>query len=480
MLQKLLHKVPKGSLKIKQLKILIIEDEPTVRLGLSCTLEGRGCRVLTAENGVDGIRLFEKEGFDIVITDLRLPGADGIEVLKSIKNISPDTGVIIITAFADVKNAVEAMREGAYDYISKPFDAEELLIVIERYVKYRGIELENIRLKEELREQKQFQNIIAISPAMQSVFETIEAAAKTDSSILIYGESGTGKELVANAIHNLSPKRDNPFIKINCAAIPETLLESELFGHEKGAFTGAIHRKKGKFEVADTGTIFFDEISEMPVSLQAKMLRVIEDHTFERLGGNEPIHVEVRTLFATCKNLKDEIKADKFREDLYYRINVLPITVSPLRERKEDIPLLVEHFLKIFSKKTGRSGLIITPSAMQRLLAYDYPGNVRELKHAIEMVVTLCKGRTIDLCCLPAEMRGSRTRENIIPVTCENLTLEEKLRDFEKETIVQMLEYTEGKKNKAAKRLGISRKTLWKKLKEYGFPVSPTELEDEE
>lgn len=326
------------------MKILVIEDELSVRLGISCTLEGEGYKVKTAENGINGIGLFEKESFDIVITDLRLPGADGIEVLKSVKNISPDTGVIMITAFADVKTAVEAMKQGAYDYLSKPFDSSELLIVIERFIRQRGLELENIRLKEEVKDKKQFEQLVGASPAMQSIFQIIESVAKTDSSVIIYGESGTGKELVANAIHNLSPRKEKPFITINCAAIPETLLETEIFGHEKGAFTGAVQRRKGKFEAADKGTIFFDEIGDMPLSLQAKLLRVLQSHTFQRLGGNESITVNVRTIYATRKNLKEEVKAGRFREDLFFRINVLPVILPPLRKRKRGHPAFNRAF----------------------------------------------------------------------------------------------------------------------------------------
>jgi DNA-binding NtrC family response regulator len=475
MAQKLLN-IKKQKLQPDKVKILVIEDELSVRLGVSCTLEGVGYKVKTADGGIEGIRLFEKEFFDIVVTDLRLPGADGIEVLKSVKNISPDTGVLIITAFADVKTAVEAMKEGAYDYISKPFDPAELLIVIDRFVKHRGLELENISLKEQVRERKQFEHIIGTSPVMQTIFNTIEIVAKTDSSVMIYGESGTGKELVANAIHNLSPRKDKPFIKINCAAIPETLLESELFGHEKGAFTGAVQRRKGKFEAADSGTIFFDEIGDMPLNLQAKLLRVLETHNFERLGGNEMLTVDIRTIYATRKNLKDEIKAGNSREDLYYRINVLPVTLPPLHERKEDIPLLAEHFIKIFGKKTGKPNLTVSPATMEKLLAYGYPGNVRELKHAIEMVVTLCRGNVIESCCLPPEIRGIEIK--YVPLICDNLPLSERVRMFEREVIAHVLEETAGKKKEAAKILRISRETLWRKLKEHGFPVSPSDLED--
>jgi len=460
------------------MKILIIEDEPSMRVGLSCTLENKGYKIVTAENGADGLQLFAKEGFEIVITDLRLPGADGIEVLKSIKSTSPDTGVIIITAFADVKNAVEAMKEGAYDYISKPFNPEELLIVIDRFLKHKFLELENISLKEKIREREQFQFIIGASPAMQNIFETTEVVAKTDSSVIIYGESGTGKELIANAIHNLSPRKDKPFIKINCAAIPETLLESELFGHEKGTFTGATQRRKGKFEIADGGAIFFDEIADMPLTLQAKLLRVLESHTFERLGGNEQLTVDVRTIYATGKNLKDEVKAGRFREDLYYRLNVLPITIPPLRDRKEDIPLLVRHFSEVFCRKLGKADLAVAPAAMESLVSYNYPGNVRELKHAIEMTVTLCRGNKIELCCLPDEIRGARITHDVFTLSCNGAPLTERVKTFERETIKHVLEETHGKKKEAAKKLGISRETLWRKLKEHGFPVSPSDLEE--
>ncbi len=459
------------------MKILVIEDELSVRLGIACTLEGAGYKVKTAENGIDGISLFEKENFDIVITDLKLPGADGIEVLKAVKNISPDTGVIIITAFAEIKTAVEAMRQGAYDYLSKPFDPAELLIVIERFTKQRGLELENIRLKEKIRDKKQFEQLIGASPSMQAIFQMIEAVAKTDSSVIIYGESGTGKELVANAIHNLSPRKEKTFIKINCAAIPETLLETELFGHEKGAFTGAVQRRKGKFEIADGGTIFFDEVGDMALPLQAKLLRVLENHTFERVGGNEAITANVRTIYATRKNLKEEVKADRFREDLYYRINVLPVTIPPLRDRKEDIPLLIEHFLKFFSNKTGKKDMAITPLAIERLMNYDYPGNVREIEHAIETAVILCRGNEIDTCCLPAEIRGNEIKEEIMSIPCGSLTLEERLKVFERDAVMQTLTATGGKKKEAAEKLGISRETLWRKLKEYGFPVT-SESED--
>ncbi len=371
-------------------KILLIEDERPMRLGLLHALKADGYRVKAAASGKEGIKLLEGESFDIAITDLRLPDISGIDVLKAIKDISQDTGVIVVTAFAEVKTAVEAMREGAYDYISKPFDPDELLLVINRFIKHKELENQNFRLREELLKCGRFENVIGESPAMKALFGKISIVAKTDSSVIIFGESGTGKELVANAIHNLSPRKDKPLVKINCAAIPDTLIESELFGYEKGAFTGANQRRKGKFEMADSGTIFLDEIGDLPLPVQAKLLRVLENRTFDRLGGNESLTVDVRTIYATARNLKEEVQANKFRGDLYYRLNVLPLTIPPLRERREDIPMLVDHFLRMYEEKAGKSGLTISPAAMDLLLSYDYPGNVRELKHALEMAVTFC------------------------------------------------------------------------------------------
>ncbi|TAN45157.1 MAG: sigma-54-dependent Fis family transcriptional regulator [Nitrospirae bacterium] len=458
--------------------ILIIEDERSLRLGLVHALKTAGYAVKSAERGEEGLKLAKTESFDAVVTDLRLPDTDGLDILKSLRNISPDTGVIIMTAFAEIKTAVEAMREGAYDYISKPFDPDELLMVIERFIKHRELESENIRLKETVRECRQFENIVGDSPAIKQIFEKIGVVAKTDSAVMIYGESGTGKELVANAIHNLSPRRDMAFIKINCAAIPDTLLESELFGHEKGAFTGAVQRRKGKFEAAHGGTIFMDEIGDMPLSLQTKLLRVLESRTFERLGGNESVTVDVRTIYATGKNLKDEMKAHRFREDLYYRLNVLPMTIPALRERKEDIPLLIKYFLNFFCKKIGKPDIVVTPVAMDMLLAYDYPGNVRELKHAIEMAVTFCKENVIEPHCLPPELREVIFQKNIKGAICESLPVTERVKAFEKELIARALEETGGRKKETAKKLGISRGTLWRKLKEHGFPVADADIDE--
>ena len=460
-------------------KILIIEDERSLRFGLSHALKAVGYEVKSASNGAEGLKLHEKESFDAVVTDLRLPDTDGIEILKAIRNISQDTGVIVMTAFAEIKTAVEAMREGAYDYISKPFDPDELLMVIDRFIKHRDLESENVLLKEKVRECGQFEEIVGAGPAMQQIFDKISVVAKTDSVVIIYGESGTGKELVANAIHNLSPRRDKAFIKINCAAIPDTLLESELFGYEKGAFTGAVQRRKGKFEAADGGTIFLDEIGDMPLSLQSKLLRVVENQTFERLGGNESLTVNVRTIFATGRDLKEEVAAGKFRKDLFYRLNVLPITMPPLRERREDIQLLINHFLSVFGKKIGKTDFVITPAAMDVLLTHDYPGNVRELKHAMEMAVTFCKGNIIEPSCLPMEIRGVIVCPGSRITALEGLPVTEKVKAFERDLIARALEETGGRKKETAKKLGISRGTLWRKLKEHGFPVVDADMAEE-
>ncbi len=447
-------------------KILLIEDDPAMRLGMSHFLSSTGFVVKECDNGDRAIEILKEHDFDIVITDLKLPGKDGLLILKEVKSRYPDTGVIIITAFAEVKTAVQAIKDGAFDYIAKPFSNEELLLVIERFLNFRRLEKEVIRLRESIKETT-YERLIGVSPAMKEIFDRIEAIACTDVPVLIQGESGTGKELVANAIHNRSHRKGGPYIKINCAAIPETLFESELFGHERGAFTGATDTKKGRFELASGGTIFFDEIGDMPLQLQAKLLRVLEDSTITRLGGREPIRIDVRCIYATGKNLKELIKEGKFREDLYYRINVVPIYIPPLRERKEDIPHLIEHFIEYFQKKYSKSGLKVSPAAYEALLSYQYPGNVRELKHAIERAVLLSMNGLIDIKNLPEEFIPDSKIEDKCLST--KLSLQQCLSSFEKKLIMNTLRETGGRRIEAAKRLGISRKVLWKKLKEYGI-----------
>lgn len=447
-------------------KVLIVEDDPIMRLGMSHFLTSQGYEVTLCADGEDGIKAIENAGFSLVVTDLRLPGCDGFFILRKAKAVSPKTGVIIITGHAEVKSAVEAIRDGAFDYLAKPFSNEELLVSMERFFKFRDLEDEVKLLKETIRGRSAFQDIIGSSPVMKDVFDRISSVAGADVPVLIHGESGTGKELVANAIHSLSPRKDKPFIKINCAAIPETLFESEIFGHEKGSFTGAVERRKGKFEFADGGAIFFDEIGDVPFHLQPKLLRVLEEQTVTRLGGNDPVDVNVRSIYATSRNLKECVASGVFREDLFYRINVIPINIPPLRDRKEDIPLLIDHMLGRFMEKFDKKGLTISRSAYDALLTYNYPGNVRELKHAIERAVVLSKDGAIETNNLPDEISGSAGN---LPCISEDLSLEAGIRCFEKQKILRALNETGGKKLEAAAKLGISRKVLWKKLKDYGI-----------
>ncbi|MFN3479654.1 MAG: sigma-54-dependent transcriptional regulator [Thermodesulfovibrionales bacterium] len=451
-------------------KVLIIEDEPTMRIGMSHLLSSSGYHVKSCKDGEEGIAAIEREAFDLVITDMRLPGFDGLSVLKRVKALSPSTGVIIITAYAEVKTAVQAIKEGAFDYVSKPFSNDELLILIERFLRFRNLETELHRLKETVTKKISFEKLIGVSPSMKVIFDKIEAIADADVPVLIQGESGTGKELVANAIHNLSSRRAKEYVKINCAAIPENLFESEIFGHEKGAFTGASDMRKGKFEMANGGTIFFDEIGDMPLGLQAKLLRVIEENILYRLGGNEPIKVNVRGIYATSKNIKDLIKKGLFRDDLFYRINVMPIIIPPLRDRKEDIPYLIDHFLELFGNKYTKPGTKVTPAAYESLMSYDYPGNVRELKHALERAVLLSRNGLIDLNDLPEEISGIEREK---PKVSLNIPLYDSVTTLEREMIINALKESGGKKIEAARKLGISRKVLWKKMKEYKIDFVP-------
>lgn len=447
-------------------RILIVEDDPIMRLGMSHFLTSQGYEVSLCANGNEGMNAVRNGPLDLVITDLKLPGKDGLAILRRAKEISPKTGVIIITGYAEVKSAVQAIKEGAFDYMAKPFSNEELLIAVERFFQFQRLEAEVTYLRETLREKGSCEDLIGGSHAIKDVIDRIESVASTDIPVLIQGESGTGKELVANAIHRMSQRSKKPFVKINCAAIPENLFESELFGHEKGAFTGAADMRKGKFEFADGGTIFFDEIGDIPPSLQSKLLRVIEDNTITRLGGNASIRVDVRSIYATSKNLKERVAAGLFRDDLFYRINIVPITVPPLRERKEDIQPLISHFLRCFKEQFGKGKLALSQFAYDALLNYHYPGNVRELKHAIERATVLSKDGLIELKHLPDEIWGAVDGASCVK---ENISLEASVRCFERQRIVKALDDSGGRKMEAAHMLGISRKVLWKKLKQYGI-----------
>jgi len=455
-----------------RLKVMVIDDEPLMRITIQDALEAEGYEVSIAETGQKGLSLFRKNPVDILITDLKLLDMDGLHILKEAKRMNPETQVIMITAYGSIDSAVTAMKEGASDYLTKPFSMDELLLILKRLLRIKQLEVENIRLKEKVEERFSLEGLIGKSPQMQKIYDLIETVSQTDTTVLIQGESGTGKEMVANAIHLKSLRKDGPFIKVNCSALPETLLESELFGHEKGAFTGAMRQRKGRFELAHEGTLFLDEIGEVSPVVQVKLLRVLQERQFERVGGSETISVDVRLICATQKDLKEEIKKGTFREDLYYRLNVVPIFLPPLRERREDILLLAEHFMNKFSKKMGKEIYGISEEAKNILLKYPFPGNIRELENMIERAIALMKGKHIQAEDLPEELWSQRA---LIQEICKKIQdpkpLSQAVNLFEKEYIQKVLERTKGKKGQAAEILGISRKTLWEKIKELEIEI---------
>jgi len=447
-------------------KILVVDDERSHRQMIEAVLAAEGYEIAQADNGQAAIDAVAEKFYDLVIMDIRMPQLGGIEALKQIKAISPGIPIIIMTAYASVGTAVEALKSGASDYLTKPLDIEELKILVAKTLRIHQLEEENIYLKERLNDRFDFSSIIGHSPAMNSLFDTMALVAPSEATVLIVGESGTGKELIANALHQNSPHKDRPFIKVNCAALPETLLESELFGHEKGSFTGAIARKQGRFQLAHQSSIFLDEIAEMAPATQAKILRVLQEREFEPLGSTQTIKVDTRVIAATNKNLEDEINAGRFREDLFYRINVVTLDVPPLRERREDIPHLADFFLKKYTDKNKRLIKGFTPRATDLLMRYDWPGNVRELENIIERAVIMSRGELItpmefpkDIQDLDEEFQDSQL----------NLTPGRSLKEVEKTMILRTLEEAGGNRTHAAKILGISRRTLQLKLKEYGI-----------
>ena len=454
------------------IKILVIDDEPLMTVTIQDALISEGYQVVTAQTGRKGLDLFGQNQTDILITDLKLPDMDGIEILKEVKARNPETHVIVITAYGSIDSAVTAMKEGASDYLTKPFSMDELLLITRRLVRIRQLEEENLLLRKKVEERYGLEGLVGKSPQMLKIYELIETVSKTDVTVLIMGESGTGKELVANAIHLQSPRKNEPFVKVNCAALPETLLESELFGHEKGAFTGALKQRKGRFEMAHGGTLFLDEIGDISPGVQVKLLRVLQERQFERVGGNETLSVDVRLICATQKDLKEEIEKGTFREDLYYRLNVVPMMLPPLRERREDILLLTRHFIEAFSRKLNKEIAGLSEDAKTLLLRYPFPGNIRELENMLERAVALIKGKVIQAEDLPEEICGGETPTQAI---CGKIRGSKPLsvasRLFEKEYIQSVLEKTKGKKGQAAEILGISRKTLWEKIKELEIEI---------
>ena len=446
----------------KRAKILVVDDEAVIRESLRDWLSDVGHQVLTAKNGPQALEIIQKEKPGIAIVDLVMPGMDGIELLKRAKEISPSIEVIIITAYGSIPTAITAMREGAYDYIEKPFCPEKVELLIEKLVEHQRLIEENISLHQKLEERYRFENIIAKSAKMQQVIEVIKVVAKSNATVLITGESGTGKELVARAIHSQSYRKDKPFIAVSCAALPESLLESELFGHEKGSFTGAHAQRKGKFEIANRGTLFLDEIGEMSANIQVHLLRVLEEKEFTRVGGNELVKVDVRVISATNKDIKKAVANGQFREDLYYRLNVVAIELPLLRERKEDIPLLAQHFLKKFAVENQKGITGFSPEATDFLLKYEWPGNVRELENAIERAVILTKNSYIEVADLP--------QENLI--SAHSVPPGKDLGEVEKNHILNILSETGGNHSEAARTLGISRATLYNKIRAYGLTVN--------
>ncbi len=447
-------------------KILVVDDEESHRIMLRAVLGAEGYTVTEAADGTEAVAAVGKEAFDVVLLDIRMTNMDGIEALGEIRKISPQVPVLIMTAFASVKTAVEALKAGAFDYLTKPLDIEELKIVIDKAMDHYHLRAENLVLKERLGDRFDFSRIIAASPKMKMLLETLAMVAPSDATVLIMGESGTGKEVIANAIHHNSPRSGEPFIKVSCAALPETLLESELFGHEKGAFTGAVARREGRFQLAHRGTIFLDEVGEMSPALQTKLLRVLQEKEFEPLGSARTVKVDIRVITATNRDLEKEVKEGRFREDLYYRLNVVPLVVPPLRERREDIPLLADHFLAIFREKNRKPIKAISGKALDLLVRHDWPGNVRELENVIERAVILARDEVLVPADLPPQIRTFSGEEEqdafAIPT---GMSLDE----MERALIVKTLDETGGNRTRASEILGINRRTLQNKLKEYGL-----------
>jgi DNA-binding NtrC family response regulator len=450
--------------------ILVVEDKESMAEMLRETLESEGYRVISATDGAEGIKLLKENRVDLVLTDLKLPKKDGMEVLIASKEENQLIPVIVMTAFGSIEIAVDAMKGGAFDFITKPFDTDHLLVLIKRALENQRLHTENILLKEEFVSRFGFPRIIGKSDKISAVAQMVQKVAPTKSTVLLLGESGTGKELFARAIHNLSTRQEYPFVPINCAAIPRDLLESELFGHEKGSYTGADTKKLGKFELADKGTIFLDEVGDMDLAIQSKLLRAIEEGEIERIGASKTIRVDVRIVAASNKNLEKAAEEKKFREDLYYRLNVFPINIPPLRERKEDVPLLVEYFLKKYCLEIKTSEKSVSKEALNLLMNYHWKGNVRELENTIERAVILCDGSVITpehFALSKQSVLASARSSQPVNRTLESVA-KEALRIAESQRIADALRETKGNKSKAAEILQVSYKTLLTKIKDYG------------
>ncbi len=453
-------------------RILVVDDEKSMCDFLEIMLKKEGYNVTATTDPKEALAALEKDFFHMVLTDIRMPEVDGFEILRRAKELNPDTLVIMITAYGSPEGAVEAMKQGAYDYITKPFQVDEVKLTIRKALERYLLWEENVRLRQLVEQRYQFWNIVGKSPRMLKVFDLIEKVSQAKVNVLILGESGTGKELVAKAIHYNSPRKNGPFVPINCGAIPETLLESELFGYVRGAFTGAVTSKRGLLEIASGGTLFLDEIGDLPLSLQVKLLRVIQEREFKRVGGTEDIKVDLRIIAASNQDLAEKIRKKEFREDLYYRLNVIQINLPPLRERREDIPLLVHHFVDKYSKEMGKEIKGVTPEAMELLVNYDYPGNVRELENIIERSVTLETEPYITdkhIRSYMSERLLSRELPIKVEIPEEGIDLNRVIEEIEKAFLLKALERTGGMKKKAAELLGMNFRAIRYKLAKYGL-----------
>jgi two-component system response regulator PilR (NtrC family) len=450
-------------------RVLIVDDEKSMREFLSIVLKKEGCDVTVAAHGPEALSLIDKEIFDLVISDIKMPGLSGIDLLKAVKAVSPSTIVLMMTAFASTETAVEAMREGAYDYLTKPFKIDEVKLLVKNALERKHLQEENTRLKRVVHDRASFEQIVGCSEKLSKVLDLIRKVADTNSNVLIFGESGTGKELVARAIHYNSRRRERPFVTVNCSALPEPLLESELFGHMKGAFTGAVSNKEGLFEIANDGTIFLDEIGETPLGIQVKLLRVLQEKEFRRVGGTRDMKIDVRIVAATNRDLEKAIADGRFREDLYYRLDVIPIHLPPLRERPEDIPLLVEAFLQKFTQEMGKTITRIEPEAVELLGKQEWKGNVRELENVMERIVALASGGTIG----PDQVRECVPRSAEDPVAMslppDGIDLEGMIAAIERDFLLKALQRSHGVKKDAASLLGLDFRSFRYRLSKYGI-----------
>ena len=442
-------------------KILVVDDDQGIRFFLGEALTKKGYQVDSATSAEAAISKIKQDAFSLILLDVRLPGMSGIDAIRKIHELEPRAPIIVMTAYGSKDLAVRAVQEGAYDFLTKPIKLDEFIIILKRALEKRRLLIEVSRLEDKIKKKYKFENIVGSSGCMQEVFAMVDKVAETDSSVIIYGESGTGKELIAQALHAHSGRREKSFVKLNCVAIPEGLLESELFGHEKGSFTGAVSQKIGKFELANGGTIFLDEIGDMTLATQAKILRVLQEREFERVGGTKTVRVDVRIITATNKDLQKAVEEEKFREDLYFRLNVVPIYLPPLRERKEDIPPLVEHFLKEARERVKKHMRSVSSDALDMLIEYNWPGNVRELENCIERAAVIASGDLITKECLPIYITSSSEKPEFV----SKGSLDEALASEEKKLILDALRQTGGVQAKAAKLLGITERSLWHRIK---------------